>query len=40
MQSDMMKVISDSEEMQFYMNHFDIRKNPTAEKIKSWTKKN
>lgn len=28
----------DFEEMKFYMNHFGVKKNPTFEKIKSWSK--
>lgn len=28
----------DSEEMQFYLNNSGIKKNPTYERIKSWSK--
>ena len=34
----MYKRLLDSEEMQFYINHFGIKKNPTYERIKSWSK--
>lgn len=30
--------LMESEEMQFYLNHFGMKKNPTFEKIKSWSK--
>jgi len=33
-----LNTLLDSEEMKFYLDNFGFKKNPTVEKIKSWTK--